>query len=72
MLRDTKPDEASEYIDLNPNLEKPAPAPAATAAQEDVPPSAAQVPTAGDMEVDDGAEAEPPAPFEYPFGSNGA
>jgi hypothetical protein len=68
MLRDMKPDEESEYIDLNPNLEKPAPPATATAET----PAAAQAPAVTDMEVDDGAEASLPAPFEYPFGSNGA
>ena len=71
LLRDTKPDETADYIELNPNLERPAP-PAAAAAEVSVVATASAGTQASDMEVDDGAEAEVPAPFEYPFGSEGA
>jgi 26S proteasome regulatory subunit N2 len=71
LLRDTKPDETADYIELNPNLEKPAP-PAAIAAEAPLATAATDAAQPSDMEIDDGAEAEVPAPFEYPFGSEGA
>ena len=71
LLRDTKPDETAEFIELNPNLERPAPP--ATAAAEALPATAADdAAQTDDMQIDDGAEAEVPASFEYPFGSEGA
>lgn len=72
MLRDTMPDNAKEYIQLNAALDKPVPAPAQAgegAAEPDV--AAAQAGVA-DMHVDDSPEAEMPASFEYPFGTPGA
>jgi 26S proteasome regulatory subunit N2 len=67
MMRDTKPSDEAEYIELTSKLDR-APAAAAAAAE----PAAAEQPAAG-MEVDDNEEEAPvPPAFEYPFGQEGA
>jgi 26S proteasome regulatory subunit N2 len=71
LLRDTKPNEMADYIELNPNLEKPVP-PTTVAAEAPAAAAVAEAAQVSDMDVDEGAEAEVPPPFEYPFGSEGA
>lgn len=69
MLRDSKADEEAEYLELNASLDRQPPT--AGSATEAAP--AGQGESAGSqaMDVDEGPEAEMPAPFEYPFGSEG-
>lgn len=71
MMRDTKPSEEAEYIELTSKLDR-AP-PAAPAAPETALVPASEQAAAGGMEVDDdGEEASVPPAFEYPFGQEGA
>lgn len=59
LLRDTKPDEEKEYLELNQALDAPPPPPPAAASDVEVPSAAVAA-----MEIDDGPEASAPAPFE--------
>jgi 26S proteasome regulatory subunit N2 len=71
MMRDTKPSEEAEYIELTSKLDRTPPA----AAVPEAAAAASEQPSAGTEGMDvDANEEEAPVPpaFEYPFGQEGA